>query len=85
MSEEQIGTISHYYGKLEVAAVELTQGSLAVGDAIHIKGHTTDLEEKVDSIEIEHDRVSSAKKGESIGINVTDHFREHDIVYTVKS
>ncbi len=83
MSEEQIGKISHYFGKLEVAAVELTQGSLAVGDAIHIKGHTTDLTEKVDSIQIEHDQVSSAKKGESIGINVTDHVREHDVVYKI--
>ncbi len=83
MSEEQIGKISHYFGKLEVAAVELTEGSLAVGDTIHIKGHTTDLREKVDSIQIEHDQVQSAKKGESIGIKVTDHVREHDVVYKV--
>ena len=83
MSEEQIGKISHYFGKLEVAAVELTEGSLAVGDTIHIKGHTTDLTEQVDSIQIEHDQVQSAKKGESIGIKVADHVREHDVVYKV--
>ncbi len=83
MSEEQIGKISHYFGKLEVAAVELTEGNLAVGDTIHIKGHTTDLKEKVDSIQIEHEQVQSAKKGESIGIKVTDHVREHDLVYKV--
>ena len=83
MSEEQIGKISHYFGKLQVAALELTEGSLAVGDTIHIKGHTTDLSEKVDSIQIEHDQVQSAKKGESIGIKVTDHVREHDVVYKV--
>ena len=83
MPEEQIGRISHYFGKLEVAAIELTEGSLAVGETIHIKGHTTDLTEKVDSIQIEHDQVQSAKKGESIGVKVTDHVREHDVVYKV--
>ena len=83
MPEEQIGRISHYFGKIEVAAIELTDGSLAVGDTIHIKGHTTDLTEKVDSIQIEHEQVQSAKKGDSIGIKVTDHVREHDVVYKV--
>ncbi len=83
MSEEQIGKISHYFGHIHVAAVELTDGALAVGDNIHIKGHTTDLREKVDSIQIEHDQVPSAKKGKSIGIKVTDHVREHDVVYKV--
>ena len=83
MPEEQIGRISHYFGKIEVAAIELTEASLAVGDTIHIKGHTTDLTEKVDSIQIEHEQVQSAKKGDSIGIKVTDHVREHDLVYKV--
>ena len=83
MPEEQIGRISHYFGKIEVAAIELTEGSLAVGDTIHIKGHTTDLTEKVDSIQIEHEQLQSAKKGDSIGIKVADHVREHDLVYTV--
>ena len=83
MPEEQIGKISHYFGKVEVAAIELTDGSLTVGDTIHIKGHTTDLTEKVDSIQIEHEQVQSAKKGESIGIKVSDHVREHDLVYKV--
>jgi translation elongation factor EF-1alpha len=83
MSEEQIGKISHYFGHIHVAAVELTDGALAVGDNIHIKGHTTDLSEEVKSIEIEHEQVVSAKKGESIGITVPDHVREHDVVFKV--
>ena len=83
MSEEQIGKISHYFGHINVAAIELTDGPLAVGDTIHIKGHTTDLTEKVESIQIEHEQVLSAKKGESIGVMVTDHVREHDVVYKV--
>ena len=83
MAEEQIGRISHYFGKIHVAAIELTEGSLAVGDSIHIKGHTTDLTEKIKSIQIEHDQVQSANKGDSIGVNVSDHVREHDVVYKV--
>ena len=83
MSEKQIGKVSPYFGHINVAAIELTDGALAVGDSIHIKGHTTDLNEKVDSIQIEHEQVSSAKKGESIGIKVPDHVREHDVVYKV--
>ena len=83
MSEEQIGKISHYFGNIHVAAIELTDGPLVVGDTIHIKGHTTDLSEEVESIQIEHEQVSSAKKGESIGVKVADHVREHDVVYRV--
>ena len=83
MAEEQIGRISHYFGKIQVAAIELTEGSLAVGDTIHIKGHTTDLTEQVKSIQIEHDQVQSAKKGDSIGVKVSDHVREHDVVYKI--
>ncbi len=83
MSEEQIGKISHYFGHIHVAAIELTDGALVVGDTIHIKGHTTDLSEEVDSIQIEHEQVQSAKKGESIGVKVPEHVREHDVVYKV--
>ena len=83
MAEKQIGRISHYFGKIQVAAIELTEGSLAVGDTIHIKGNTTDLTEQIKSIQIEHDQVQSAKKGDSIGVKVSDHVREHDLVYKV--
>ena len=83
MAEEQIGRISHYFGNIQVAAIELTDGSLAVVDTIYIKGHTTDLTEKIKSIQIEHEQVQTAKKGDSIGIKVSDHVREHDVVYKV--
>ena len=83
MAEQQIGKVSHYFSKAQVAAVELTDGTLAVGDTIHIKGHTSDLTETVDSIQIEHDQVQAAKKGDSIGVKVSDHVREHDVVYKV--
>ena len=83
MAEEQIGRISHYFGKIQVAAIELTDGSLTVGDTIHIKGNTTDLTEQIKSIQIEHEQVQSAKKGDSIGVKVSNHVREHDLVYKV--
>jgi len=83
MPEEQIGKISHYFGKIEVAAIKLTDGSLAVGDTIHIKGHTTDLTEKVDSIQIEHEQVEEAKAGDAVGIKVKDRCRKGDKVYKV--
>lgn len=83
MAEVEIGRISHYYGKIGVAAIELDKDGLAAGDTIHIKGHTTDLTQTIDSIQIEHESVSEAKRGEAVGVAVSDHVREHDIVYKV--
>ena len=82
MKEERVGVISHYYSHLGVAAVVL-EGELRVGDTIHIKGHTTDLAQMIESIQIEHKNITQAKKGEDIGIKVKEHVREHDVVYKV--
>ena len=86
MAEEKeikIGEIEHYFGKLSVAAIKLTDGDLKVGDVIHIKGHTTDLTQRIDSIQIEHNKVDEAKVGADIGIKVNEHVREKDTVYKV--
>ncbi|HEX9913084.1 MAG TPA: EF-Tu/IF-2/RF-3 family GTPase [candidate division Zixibacteria bacterium] len=83
MPEEEIGKIADYFAKISVAAIDITKGTLKVGDTIHIKGHTTDFEQTVDSIQIEHQSVPEAKPGDSIGIKVTDKVRDHDIVYKV--
>lgn len=82
MPEEEVGKISDYFAKIGVAAIELT-GSLSVGDTIHIKGHTTDFEQKIDSMQIEHQSVEKANPGDSIGIKVKDRVRGHDVVYKV--
>ncbi|MGB2698142.1 MAG: translation elongation factor-like protein [Candidatus Zixiibacteriota bacterium] len=82
MPEEEIGKVSDYFAKVGVAAIELT-GSLSVGDTIHFKGHTTDFEQKVDSMQIEHQNVEKANAGDSIGIKVKDRVRGHDVVYKV--
>lgn len=79
--EELIGKITHYFGKIEVGIIEITKGSLAVGDMIHIKGSTTDFEQPVKSIQIEHEQVEKAKKGDAIGLKVKDKVREGDEVY----
>jgi len=83
MPEEEIGKISDYFRKIGVAAIEITQGTLSVGDTIRIKGHTTDLTQVVESIQVEHQNVQTAKAGDSIGIKVKEHVRDHDQVYKV--
>lgn len=83
MAEEEVGKITHYYSKIGVAVLELTKSSIKVGDTIHIKGHTTDLTETIDSMQIEHEDIEEAKKGQAIGLKVADHVREHDTVFKV--
>lgn len=82
MEEIQIGKVTHYFGHIGVAAVDLT-GELKIGDAIHFKGHTTDFTQQVESMQIEHASVSNAKPGDKVGIKVKEHVREHDVVYKV--
>ena len=84
MAEEvEIGHVSYYFGNIQVAAIELTEGELAVGDTIHIKGHTSDFTHTIDSMQIDRAEVDHAKKGQSIGIRVSEHAREHDKVYKI--
>ncbi len=68
--EELIGGITHYYSNVSVGIIDLTGGDLRVGDVIHIKGKHTDLIQAVDSMQIEHQNVSQAKKGKVVGIRV---------------
>lgn len=81
--EEEIGVITHFFSKINVGVLELTKGSLKIGDTIHIKGHTTDLYQKVESMQVEHAPVQSAAKGDSVGLHVESQVREHDIVFKV--
>jgi len=79
---EEIGKITHFFSKINVAVVELTD-TLNVGDKIHIMGPTTDFEQTVDSMQIEHENVKTAKKGQSIGLKVNERVRENDTVYKI--
>lgn len=82
MAEHPVGTVSHYYGKLEVAGIELS-GQLKVGDTVHIVGHTSDFTQTVTSIQIEHETVDSAKAGDPVAIKVNERARVHDQVLLV--
>lgn len=82
MAEQIIGKVADFFARPVVAGIELSAG-LKVGDKIHIKGHTTDLEMTVNSIQIHNTQVPEAKAGDSIGIKVTDRVRAGDVVYKV--
>ena len=83
MAEMEIGVISHYFDKIGVAAIEITNGELAVGDTIRVKGHTTDFTTTVPSMQVEHESVQKARKGDAIGIRVAERVRQHDKVFKV--
>jgi putative protease len=80
--EEEIGQVTDYFAKISVAGIDLT-GKLRVGETIHIRGHTTDLELVVESLQVEHDQVEEAGAGDKIGIKVGDRCRNGDHVYRV--
>jgi len=83
MAEVEIGRVTHYFGKVGVAAIEIESGELKVGDTIRIKGHTSDFTQKIDSMQIEHEDVEVAKPGDSVGLKVSEHARTHDVVFLV--
>jgi putative protease len=82
VQKKLVGKISHYYSKIGVAVVELSD-TLEVGDEISIEGAATNLRQAVDSMQIEHEDIEKAKKGDSIGMKVVDKVRENDVVYKI--
>lgn len=80
--EKQVGRVTHYFPHPEVAVVEL-EDELKIGDVIHIKGHSSDFTQPVESMQIEHENIDVAKAGQEIGLKVKEHVREHDIVYKI--
>ena len=74
MTEARIGTVTHYYNHLHVAGVTIT---------IHVTGHTSDFQQTVESMEIDHEAVEVAMPGDQIGLTVIEYAREHDTVYVV--
>lgn len=81
MGEEKIGFVSNYFSKISVAAVEITDGTVSVGDTLHFLGHTTNFECTVHSMQIEHSSVIDVKKGDSVGVKVPETARKGDRVY----
>ena len=82
MEEKKIGVITHYFGHISVGIIKLN-APLKVGDTIHIKGAHDDITQSVDSMQIKHESVESAKKGDEVGIKVVEKVHPHDEVYLV--
>ncbi|TKJ27053.1 MAG: translation elongation factor-like protein [Hadesarchaea archaeon B3_Hades] len=80
VEKKLVGKISHYFTKIGVGVIELSD-ELKVGDRISIEGATTNIQQTVDSMEIEHENVQSAGAGQSIGMKVEQRVREEDLVY----
>src|SRR5438093_7051680 len=81
MERKKVGEVFHFFGHIGVAAIRLTDGSLAIGDTVQIQGPTTNVEQTVDSLQIEHATVSTAGRGQEVGMKVRDRVREKDFVY----
>jgi putative protease len=79
--KEKIGEVFTYFSRIGVAGMKLTEGGLKVGDTISIEGHTSNFTQKVDSIQMDHGPVQTAKKGDEVGIKVKERVRKHDLVY----
>ncbi len=83
MEEKEIGKVTHYFGKIGVAVLELSS-DLKVGDTIRIKGHSDDYTQKVESMQVEHQNIEQANAGQSVGMKVIQKAHEGDVVYLVE-
>ena len=81
---ERVGVVTHYYSHLSVATLKLESGTLRVGDTIHIRGHTTDFIQRVESLEVDHAPVTEVGPNDDFGLRAVDHAREHDVVYKLR-
>ncbi len=81
--EKLIGRITHYFSRLSVCAIELTDGELKMGDTIHVSGENTDFTQTVDSMQIEHQSVNQAERGSAVGVKVKKKVREHDQIFRI--
>ncbi len=80
MPEELVGEVSHWFGNIKVAGIKLS-GNLAVGDRVHIVGHTTDFEQEIGSMQVENEDVTEARAGDEIGVKLASRARPGDEVY----
>jgi putative protease len=82
VAEKLIGKVTHWFGNIKVVGIELT-GKLAVGDRVHIQGHTTDFEQEVTSMQVMHQDVTKVGPGKNVGVKVVSRARVGDRVYKV--
>jgi len=84
MEMKEIGKVTHYFSRINVAVVQLSD-RVSVGDRILIRGSTTNFEQAIESMQIEHENVTVAERGQSIGLKVKERVREGDQVYRILS
>lgn len=82
LAEIRVGKVTHYYDKIGVAVVEL-EGELSAGDEIRVSGHGNEFNQKVDSMQVEHENIKKAKKGDAIGLKVDQPVKEGDEVFKI--
>lgn len=80
--EKEIGEITHFFTNINVGIIKLS-APLKVGESIHVKGHTTDLTQTVDELQLDHKSIEGGKTGEEVGLKTIEHVREGDKVYRV--
>ena len=82
MAEELVGSITHYFAKPEVGVVKLG-AEIKIGDILHFRGHTTDFQQKITSMQVDHGAVESATAGTEVAIKLKERVRSGDEVYVV--
>lgn len=82
MADFKVGKVTHYFDKIGVAVVELS-APLSAGDSIKISGHDKDFTMNVSSMQVEHEQIQDAKKGNTVGMKVDQPVVEGDEVYKV--
>ena len=78
---EPVGEITHFFPHVKAAVIKLKKNTLGVGDTIYVKGHTSDFEQKIKSMQINHEPVEKASKGQEVGVKVKCKVRHGDKVY----
>lgn len=84
MEEIEIGKVIKYFSKIGVAAIRITDGELKVGDKVKFKGASTDFEQEIESMQVEHEFVEKVEKGKDVGVKVKEKVKENDKVYLIK-
>ncbi len=78
----RVGKVTHYFDRISVAVLALT-GEVTVGETIHIQGRTTDITQRIASMEIEHQKIESAGPGDEVALKVIEPVHEGDVIYKV--
>ncbi|MFH1552483.1 MAG: hypothetical protein ABID83_02435 [Candidatus Omnitrophota bacterium] len=83
LEEDRVGKVVHYFPHVKAAVIVIEKKGISIGDHIRIKGHTTDIEQKIESMQVEHEAVESVSKGQEAAIKVKKKVRRRDEVYLV--